>query len=170
MLAPLGLGMFCIFPLMGRLTGRFGIRPVCAAGAFLGLTGTLPFIYMAAHSMIPALLAGSLFVRGVGLGAIAIPSVTAAYASVAKRDLPMATTSLNIVQRLGGPTLTTLCATFLASRLQAIKAVSGDAHAFTATFVLLSAIQALLFGIAFLLPLTLKQRSEAAATPAFARS
>jgi hypothetical protein len=32
----------------------------------------------------------------------------------------MATTSLNIVQRLGGPTLTTLCATFLGWRLAAV--------------------------------------------------
>jgi hypothetical protein len=47
------------------------------------------------------------------LSAAGIPSISAAYASVKKRDLPMATTSLNIVQRLGGPTMTTLCAIFL---------------------------------------------------------
>jgi hypothetical protein len=43
--------------------------------------------------------------------------MAAAYASVNRQELPMATTSLNIVQRLGGPTFTTLCATFLGWRL-----------------------------------------------------
>jgi putative transposase len=50
---------------------------------------------------------------------VGIPSISAAYASVKRRNLPMATTSLNIVQRLGGPTLTTLCATFLGWRMSA---------------------------------------------------
>jgi hypothetical protein len=45
--------------------------------------------------------------------AVGVPSISAAYASVDRRDLPMATTSFNIVQRLGGPTFTTLCATVL---------------------------------------------------------
>jgi hypothetical protein len=49
-----------------------------------------------------AILACARFLRGVGLSAVGIPSISAAYASVKKRDLPMATTSLNIVQRLGG--------------------------------------------------------------------
>jgi MFS family permease len=49
-----------------------------------------------------AILACARFLRGVGLSAVGIPSISAAYASVKKRDLPMATTSLNILQRLGG--------------------------------------------------------------------
>jgi hypothetical protein len=75
--------------------------------------GTLPLIWLASHGLSVAVLACALFVRGAGLSWVGIPSVSAAYASVKKRDLPMATTSLNIVMRLGGPTMTTLCATFL---------------------------------------------------------
>jgi hypothetical protein len=98
---------------MGALTQRFGIRKVSAGGAFLALVGTLPLIWLASHGLSVAVLACALFVRGAGLSWVGIPSVSAAYASVKKRDLPMATTSLNIVMRLGGPTMTTLCATFL---------------------------------------------------------
>ncbi len=47
------------------------------------------------------------------MSAMGIPSISAAYGSVRKEQLPMATKSLNIVQRLGGPALTTLCASFL---------------------------------------------------------
>jgi MFS family permease len=153
MLAPLGLGMFCMFPMMGFFTGKFGIRAVSAGGAFLALLGTVPFIYMSKFGMVPVLLAASLLVRGAGLGAI--PSVTAAYASVKKQDLPMATTSLNILQWLGGPTLTMLCATFLAWKLQAVATSAVNAHAFTATFSVVSLLQALICIVAFLLPLSL---------------
>ena len=160
MLAPLGLGMLCSFPLMGLLTGRFGIRKVSAGGALLALIGTLPFVYMAKYGMLPALLTAALFVRGAGLGAIGIPSITAAYASVKKRDLPMATTSLNILQRLGGPTLTTLCATFLAWKLGTGTSEMVNAAAFTSTFLLLSLLQGVLCAVAFLLPLSLESTSE----------
>lgn len=67
------------------------------------------------------LLAYTLFIRGMGLSAIGMPSLTAAYASVRKQDLPMATTSLNIVQRLGGPTLKMLRAIFLGWRLRSAQ-------------------------------------------------
>ncbi len=41
----------------------------------------------------------------------------AAYAAVRRQDLPIATPSANIVRRLGGPTMTAICATFLAWKL-----------------------------------------------------
>ena len=102
---------------MVALTQRFGSRKVSTGGAFLAFAATLPFLYLASHGLVVAVLACALFLRGVGLSAVGIPSISAAYASVQKRDLPMATNSLNIVQRLGGPTMTTLCVTFLGWRL-----------------------------------------------------
>jgi hypothetical protein len=109
-------------------------------------------------------------VRGMGLSAVGIPSISAAYASVRKQDLPMATTSLNIVQRLGGPTLTTLCATFLGWRLAAVHADGTLAGAFTATFLLLCVFHALLFAAALRLPLTIDKTKDPLPTegsPAF---
>ena len=105
LLAPLGLGMMCTYPTMGTLTKRFGIRWVSAAGALLALVGTLPLYFLANHSLYLGVLVPALFIRGAGLSAIGLPSIAAAYASVRRQDLPMATTSLNIVQRLGGPTM-----------------------------------------------------------------
>jgi predicted MFS family arabinose efflux permease len=113
LLPPLGVRMICSYPWIGALTQRFGIRRVSAGGAFLAFATTLPFIWLASHRLVPTVLACALFVRGIGLSAVGIPSISAAYASVRKQDLPMATTSLNIVQRLGGPALTILCAAFL---------------------------------------------------------
>jgi hypothetical protein len=67
----------------------------------------------------------------------------------------MATTALNIVQRLGGPTLTTLCATFLGWRLRSPGAHEGLSGAFASAFFLLCVLHALLFAAALRLPLSL---------------
>jgi hypothetical protein len=99
-------------------------------------------------------------VRGMGLSAVGIPAISAAYASVRKQDLPMATTSLNIVQRLGGPTLTTLCATFLGWRLGMAQSNASLSSAFTAAFLLLCGLHALLFAAALRLPLSLDKATE----------
>jgi hypothetical protein len=55
----------------------------------------------------------------------------------------MATTSLNIVQRLGGPTLTTVCATFLGWRLAGVQS-AGISSAFTMSFFLLCSFHSVL--------------------------
>jgi hypothetical protein len=67
----------------------------------------------------------------------------------------MATTALNIVQRLGGPTLTTLCATFLGWRLGVAHTHDAALGPFTAAFILLCALHALLFAAAMRLPLSI---------------
>ncbi len=152
LMAPLGLGMMCAYPLMGALTARFGIRRLAAAGALLALAGTLPFPCLAGHGMTVPVLAASLFVRGAGMSAIGIPSITAGYASVRRQDLPMATTAMNIVQRLGGPTLTTLCATFLGWRLASASTSAAQPTAFVAAFALLCVLQGMLFLAALRLP------------------
>jgi EmrB/QacA subfamily drug resistance transporter len=152
LLAPLGLGMMCTYPFMGHLTKRFGVRRLAGCGALLALVATLPLVFLAHHGLIVAVLAASLFVRGVGVSAIGIPSISSGYASVARQDLPMATTALNIVQRLGGPTLTTLCATFLGWRLGAARDAASTSTAFIAAFGLLCALHALLFLATLRLP------------------
>ena len=107
----------------------------------------------------------ALFVRGVGMSAIGIPSMTSGYASVARRDLPMATAAMNIVQRLGGPTLTTLCASFLGWRLAATPSPAGSPGAYTAAFALLSALHGLLLLATLRLPRSLPEGGRADAKP-----
>jgi EmrB/QacA subfamily drug resistance transporter len=158
MLAPLGLGMVCVYPLMGKLTQRFGIRWVSASGAALALVGLAPMVFLASHGLMTAVFVAALVVRGIGQGAVGIPSITAAYASVPKRELPMATTSLNIVQRLGGPTLTTVCATFLAWRMRLSGGAS--AKAFVAGFALLCGLQVLALVSALQLPTRVERPAD----------
>src|SRR5580692_7551989 len=160
LLAPLGVGMICSYPWMGALTQRFGIRKLSAGGAFLALAGTLPLVWLAGHGLSVAVLACALFLRGVGLSAVGIPSISAAYASVKRRDLPMATTSLNIVQRLGGPTMTTLCATFLGWRLSAAPGPAVASEAFAEAFGLLCVLHLLLLLATLRLPWLVADAAE----------
>ena len=166
LLAPLGLGMMCTYPFMGRLTKRFGIRKLAACGALLALAGTLPLVFLAQHGLVVAILVASLFIRGVGVSAIGIPSITSGYASVARQDLPMATTAMNIVQRLGGPALTTLCATFLGWRLSATPDTATMSGAFVAAFSLLCALHVLLFLATLRLPWLVPHAAPVPQSPA----
>jgi EmrB/QacA subfamily drug resistance transporter len=114
LIAPLGLGMLCTNPSMGWLTERFGFRAVATTGAAIVIAGTVPLLWMACTSYSAPVAIACMFVRGIGQGGIGIPSISSAYASVPKPRLPVATTALNIVQRLGGPVWTTAVAIVLA--------------------------------------------------------
>ena len=170
LLAPLGLGMMCGYPFVGTWVKWFGNRKVSAAGASLALAGTLPFIYMASHGLVIVLLACALFVRGVGQSAVSVPSISAAYSSVKREDLPMATTTLNIVMRIGGPTLTTISATFLGWRLGHAPGHEGTLSAFGAAFVLLCIFHGFLIAAAMRLPLSVEPQASPDDGPAQLRA
>jgi EmrB/QacA subfamily drug resistance transporter len=154
LLAPLGIGMMCTYPLVGRLANRFGIRKVSAGGAFLMALATAPFIYMGRYGLFTLFLLVALFIRGVGQGAIGIPSMSAAYSSVPRKDLPMATTTLNILQRLGGPLMTT--AAMIVIEWKAPGGGQFFAFPFSAAFLFLTAVQVLLFFAALRLPIRIE--------------
>jgi EmrB/QacA subfamily drug resistance transporter len=157
LLAAQGLGMMCTYPFVGSLVERLGNRNVSAGGALAALAGTFPFIFLANGSLASTVVAAALFVRGVGLSCIGIPTISAAYASIKREDLPMATTALNIVMRVGGPALTTICAAFLGWRLAAPTAtpVSG---AYSAAFALLCVFHLALCAAALRLPRRIRKQ------------
>ena len=138
MLFPLGLGIFCGLPIMGRLSERFGARAISGMGAGLSCIGTLPFAFAGAHTpYVP--LAIALFVRGFGGGSITIPSAAAAYSSVPRESLGHATTAINICQRFGGPVGSAGLAIFLQF---ALLHAGNRSQAYHWTFFALAAIAA----------------------------
>lgn len=155
LLLPLGLGMLVVYPSMGWLIQHLGIRNVAAAGSTLSLLSTAALIYLAQYQRIGLLFTFALLVRGAGQGAIGVPSISAAYRGVPKEELPMATTTLNIVQRLGGPTITTLMAAFLAWRMQIPLSAPQATQAFVLSFAALGALHLLLLITALRLPKSL---------------
>jgi hypothetical protein len=85
--------------------------------------------------------------------------MTAAYSTVSRADLPMATTTLNIVQRLGGPALTTLCATFLGWQLSSFHAAQSGPTPYMWAFVLLAGLHAATFLVALGFPVRAQRAS-----------
>jgi EmrB/QacA subfamily drug resistance transporter len=138
MLFPLGLGVFCGLPTMGRLSERFGARAISGAGALLSCLGTLPFVFATVDTPY-SLLGIALFVRGFGGGSITIPSAAAAYASVPRESLGHATTAINICQRFGGPTGSAGLAIFLQF---ALSRATTQQQAYHWTFFVLATIAA----------------------------
>jgi len=157
MIAATGLGMMCSFPLMGFLTERFGCRAVSAGGALLALVGMFPFLWMTQNQFSPALTVISLLVAGVGQGTISIPSLSAAYASVPREKLAVATTAINIVQRLGGPLATTAMVVIMS--LWAPYFPAFGPRPFTIAFVFLTGLHLLMLGATSRLPAFIHQKS-----------
>ena len=161
LLLPLGVGMMAVYPAIGRLTDRFGIRNVAVCGSAVMLLSTIALISLAHHGLAGPVFVITLLLRGAGQGAIGVPTITAAYSGVPKSELPMATTTLNIVQRLGGPTLTTVAATFLAWRLRLGQSPHSTSTAFVSSFVLLGLLHIFLLVSSMRLPQVLPTvRSE----------
>ena len=150
LIAAMGVGMLCSFPLVGSLTERFGCRAVSAGGALLALGGMVPFLWMTRTGFSTTLTLVSLLVTGVGQGTIGIPSMSAAYASVARDRLAVANTAINIVQRLGGPLATTTAAIVVS--LAAAHGPAPGPRPFLAAFALLTGLQLITFGMAIRLP------------------
>jgi EmrB/QacA subfamily drug resistance transporter len=158
MLAPMGLGMMCVYPLMGFLTERFGCRAVSVGGVLLALAGTLPFLWMIHNQVSPVLMVVCLLARGAGQGAIGIPSLAAAYSSLRRDMLAVGTTAINIVQRLGGPMATTVMAIVM-SLAAAHFPVSGP-RAFMIPFLAFIGLHLLVLGSASRLPVLVHQRES----------
>ena len=119
----------------------------------------MPLIFLAWSGLSIPLLTASLFVRGAGIGAISIPANATGYAAVPRERLPTAATAINIGQRLGGPTCTTLCAVFLAWWSSAGGNTTYHAEAFAATFGLLAVIHILVILTTLPLPHHLPERA-----------
>ena len=156
MMAAMGFGMMCSFPLMGFLTESFGCRAGSAGGASLALVAMFPFLWMSQNGFSPLLATISLFVAGAGQGTIGIPSVSAAYSSVPREKLAVANTALNIVQRLGGPLAVTVIAVVMSVAAPAFPAAGP--RSFLIAFVLLIGLHVLALASASRLPAIIHQK------------
>ncbi|RZF31660.1 DHA2 family efflux MFS transporter permease subunit [Paraburkholderia sp. UYCP14C] len=159
LLAATGVGMMCSFALLGWLTERLGCRALAAGGALLAFLSTLVFLWMSVASFSAGWAAVSLFFAGVGQGTISVPSISAAYSSIARQRLAVANTALNIAQRVGGPFATTLLSMVIASTLHG--ASGAQPSRFLPTFALLAALHLLCFAAAMFLPLRVQSAKNA---------
>jgi EmrB/QacA subfamily drug resistance transporter len=129
LMAPQGIGAALVMPLAGRCTDRYGAGRVVPAGLVLATLGTVAYTQLGAHTSF-VLLAGSLFVRGIGFGFVMMPAISAAYQTLAPPQVPRASTAVNIVQRIGGSIGTALVAVVLEHQIRVqVRGLSGGLSA-----------------------------------------
>ena len=161
LMAPQGLGAAMAMPLAGRLTDRVGGGRVASVGLVMMAIATIPFAFVGAHTSY-WLLGGILVLRGLGLGSTMMPSMAAAYATLDGPQVPRATSSLNVIQRVGGSLGTAILAVLLQHYLHARQGV----HAFAHTFVWALVMTAVAFIPALLLARATKPSREPAPSEA----
>lgn len=91
---------------------RNGPRKVVPFGILIMAAATIPFAFVTATTSV-ALLAITLFVRGMGLGLSMMPIMSAAYYDLSHADIPRASTTLNIVRQIGASVATAAFAVIL---------------------------------------------------------
>ena len=73
-----------------------------------------------------AVTSTTLFVRGIGLGCSMMPAMASAYSTISRDAVPRATTTLNVLQRVGGSIGTALLAVVLEDQIRtAIPRAAG---------------------------------------------
>jgi EmrB/QacA subfamily drug resistance transporter len=123
LLAPQGVGAALAMPIAGRLTDRIGARIVVSVGTLVAAAGMLAYTQVGADTSY-AFLAGALLVLGFGIGSTIMPSMAAAFATLARDETPRATSALNAIQRIAGAIGTALLAIVLQ------RAVAADVPGF----------------------------------------
>ncbi|WP_225354164.1 DHA2 family efflux MFS transporter permease subunit [Lacticaseibacillus saniviri] len=83
MLISQGVGMLVARPLIGNLTDKLGARTVVMVSLVFTIAGSLPFIYFDGQSSL-IWISIALFIRGIGIGGVAIPMMTDAYTGMEK--------------------------------------------------------------------------------------
>lgn len=176
-LLPQSIGYLVAITLLNRLTAVLGTRNLTLLGGLLVIAGSVPFALITAEPN-QVLISAALVVRGMGLGAAMMPTMTVAFASVGKERAPGATGAFNVFQRIGASLGTAVLAIVLqnqvSGRLPAGTpnlgevAPGGDvahsmATAFGAPFWWAIAFTVLALVLAFLLP---GRRPPARAVPA----
>src|SRR5262249_5395543 len=129
MMAPQGLAAMIAMPIAGKLTDVRGPRTLVLVGVAAMVIGTFPFTQISASSS-QALLAPALIPRGIGMGFMMAPLMASSYRTLSTEAVARATTTINIVMRIGGAIGTAVFAVLLQHELGHGVPGVGAAHAF----------------------------------------
>jgi EmrB/QacA subfamily drug resistance transporter len=128
LLAPQGLGAMVTMPLAGLLADKIGAGKIVLVGIVVLAIGMGVFTQVGAHTSY-ALLLGSLFVMGLGMGATMMPIMTAALQTLNDHNLARGSTLMNIVQQVAGSIGTAVISVVLTNAYQSRPAANTLVHA-----------------------------------------
>jgi EmrB/QacA subfamily drug resistance transporter len=101
LLIPMGLAMGLTMIASSKLAGRFAPRTIALAGLACAAGGAVLFTQITPGTG-NLVLSAAQVLSGIGLGAMLIPIMTAAYQGLRREDMPRASSGIRIMQQLGG--------------------------------------------------------------------
>ena len=161
LLVPQGIGAAVGMYLSGRCTDRFGAGATALAGGVAMSASSVPLAFLDASTSY-WLIGAVTLVRGVGIGLITMPAMTAAFRALSPAAVNDAAPQLNMLQRIGGSVGTAIFAVVLQWRLDAAAGHGERAEAYGTAFWWVVGVT-----LAATLPTLLLMRNErrAARTP-----
>jgi MFS family permease len=178
MLVPQSLGGTSVM-WASALTDRMGSGRVVLIGIAIMILGAFAFTLVGVHTVY-ILIALALAIRGFGVGSTVVPTMAGAYVDLGPEQLPRASSTILLVQRLGGSIGTALTAAALQREItsrvtlpssrepvlsqlaQAGHALPGLTGAFSAVFWMITGVTALAWLPALGLP---RRRGAAVSGP-----
>jgi EmrB/QacA subfamily drug resistance transporter len=152
-----GVGALAVRSFVGRLSDKVGARWLVFSGFLIVLAGTVPFAF-ADSATNWAVLVAALFVRGVGLGVVTTPLMTAGFRGLPRTDVPDASIISRVSQQIGGSfggAVLTVVLTSAMTRAIASGTRSALVSAFQHSFWWASGFTALGVALSLLLPSSL---------------
>jgi EmrB/QacA subfamily drug resistance transporter len=134
LLIPLGAGMGLCLSVAGRLSDKMAPRTIALAGLVFTAIGTYAYTQLSVHTS-DLVLGAAQVCSGIGIGATLVPIMSAAFRGLEPASVPRASSSLRIMQQLGGSFGS--AALFIIIQHQLIShphTAVGLAAAFSATF------------------------------------
>ncbi|MGH3241631.1 MAG: DUF6932 family protein, partial [Spirillospora sp.] len=161
LLAPQGVGVAAGTVLVTRAVDAVAPRTLVLGGMALVAAGTVAFTRLG-NGVPDEVVAGSLFLRGVGAAMISTPIMTLVYRRVSRAELPRTAVALNLLSMLGGSIGTAAVAVVLQVR---IAARPGQAAVFGDAFWLVLGLIVLAAAAAYALPRRHARRRTAVTPP-----
>ncbi|WP_182525939.1 MDR family MFS transporter [Nocardioides dongkuii] len=124
LLAPQGLGAIVAVLVTGKLTDRIGAGYVVPVGVLLALIGTYPFTQVGVDTSY-VWLSIALFVRGIGIGSVMMPTISSAYSTLSKESASRAAPTLSAIQQVGASFGSAVLVTVLTHQLTQKLAARG---------------------------------------------
>ncbi|MFI5914603.1 MDR family MFS transporter [Dactylosporangium sp. NPDC051541] len=163
LMAPSGVGSALSLMLAGRLTDRFGLRPVALTGAALLLGSALALTRLDGGTD-QWLLAGLIALAGAGFGAVMVPAQGGIYAGLSREQVSHATGAVRVFQQVGGSFGVALLAVSLQRHAAGAQSPQELGAAFGTTFWWAAGAAALT-----IIPITLLRRAAPPAPAPVAR-
>jgi EmrB/QacA subfamily drug resistance transporter len=101
LLIPLGAGMGACLLFAGRLSDKIAPRTIALAGLAFTMAGTFAYTQLSPGTS-DLLLSAAQVCSGIGIGATLVPVMSAAFRGLQPAAVPRASTSIRIMQQLGG--------------------------------------------------------------------